>query len=300
MIGPFTIFSQQQPGCSRGSFGQIVRGKHVSTGAAVAIKLERKDAVTAGLLKHECKILHYLTKDRGCENVPRVEWWSTIDLDGIAYRALVIPLYDMTLAEAIQHDGTVIHHWVREMIRILYQVHEAGILHRDIKPQNFMLRSSSKGSFIYLIDFGLSSVYVDDAFRGHLPPKPDQEHILGTPKYVSLHVHDGKDASRRDDLISVGYVWLFLLLGGRLPWDQVVHPPSSDTYPAHHIQHPANVERRRQKQNLSGEFAVFKRNPLTTTNPHPHSGVCGYLETVYRLGYDERPPYAELIDMVVV
>ena len=293
MIGPFTIFSQEQPGCSRGSFGQIVRGKHVSTGAAVAIKLERKDAVTAGLLKHECKILHYLTKDRGCENVPRVEWWSTIDLDGIAHRALVIPLYDMTLAEAIQHDDSiattaVVHHWVREMIRILYQVHEAGILHRDIKPQNFMLRSSSKGSFIYLIDFGLSSVYVDDAFRGHLPPKPDQEHILGTPKYVSLHVHDGKDASRRDDLISVGYVWLFLLLGGRLPWDQVVHPPSSsDTYPAHHIQHPANVERRRQKQMLS---------PLTTTR----RGWFTYLETVYRLGYDERPPYAELVDMVVV
>lgn len=277
MIGPYTI-SSQQSGC-RGSFGQILRGNHGRTGANVAIKLERKDAITAGLLKHECKILYYLTKDRDCENVPQVEWWSTIDLDGIAYRALVIPLYDMTLAEAIPRGGIAID-WVREMIRILYQVHEAGIIHRDIKPQNFMLRS--KGSIVYLIDFGLSSVYVDEEFRGHLPPQPDQAHILGTPKYVSLHVHDGKDASRRDDLISVGYVWLFLLLGGKLPWDHVVEQPSD--YHISDIRHAANLERRRQKQLMTSHLGDF---PLTK-----------YLEAVYRLGYDERPPYADLIDLI--
>ena len=272
MIGPYSIFSQAS--CCRGSFGQIVRGNHVRTGAAVAIKLERVDAATAGLLKHECKILYYLTKDRGCENVPQVEWWTTIELD-IKYRALAIPFYDMTLAEAIQQRGTNdIHHWLREMVRILYQVHEAGIIHRDIKPQNFMLRSN----IVYLIDFGLSSVYVDDEFRGHLPPKPDQEHILGTPKYVSLHVHAGKDASRRDDLISVGYVWLFLLLGGKLPWDQVVHHPTD--YPATHIRHPANLERQRQKQCMSSQ----------PCDP--------YLESVYRLEFDERPRYADLIDLI--
>lgn len=282
MIGPFTIKESRG---GRGSFGQIVRGNHVRTGAEVAIKLERKDAATAGLLKHECKILYYLTKDRGHENVPQVEWWTTIELDnGTQYRALAIPFYDMTLAEAIQQqqrEHDMIHHWLREMIRILYQVHEAGIIHRDIKPQNFMLRSRRE-NIVYLIDFGLSSVYVDDEFRGHLPPKPDQEHILGTPKYVSLHVHAGKDASRRDDLISVGYVWLFLLLGGKLPWDQV--PGQDDTYPMHHIEHGANRERRRQKQMLS---RVLPEQPLTR-----------YLEAVYRLGFDERPPYADLIDLV--
>jgi serine/threonine protein kinase len=169
------------------------------------------------------------------------------------------------------------------MIRILYQVHEAGVVHRDIKPQNFMLRDD----VVFLIDFGLSSVYVNAEFRGHLPAKPDQEHILGTPKYVSLHVHDGKDASRRDDLISVGYVWLFLLLGGKLPWDSVESSSSSSSsFPSHHIRHDANVERRRQKQQLSRVVL--------------HSPLGKYLEAVYRLEFDERPPYANLIDLVVV
>lgn len=290
-LGPYTMIpSERNHG---GSFGKIILGNHMRTGANVAMKLERVDAVTSGLLKHECKILYYLTNERGCENVPRVEWWSITELDGIAYRVLVIPLYDKTLAEAARercggggvYQDDVIHHWVREMIRILYQVHEAGILHRDIKPQNFMLRSSSHGEIVYLIDFGLSTVYVDDEFRGHLPPKPDQEQILGTPKYVSLYVHDGKDASRRDDLISVGYVWLFLLLRGKLPWDQVVTVSTDvDIYPSHHIRHPDNVERRRQKDILS---RVLPEQPLKR-----------YLDAVYRLDYEERPPYTDLIDLI--
>jgi serine/threonine protein kinase len=276
IIGPYTLENL----LSRGFFGTIYRGIHGRTGTEVAVKLESTAAPTL-LLKHECKILYYLN-DRGIQNVPQVEWWGTINLDGVLHRALVIPMLDMTLA-AGRHRTTTTTELVRDMIRILYQVHEAGVVHRDIKPQNFMLRDD----VVFLIDFGLSSVYVNAEFRGHLPAKPDQEHILGTPKYVSLHVHDGKDASRRDDLISVGYVWLFLLLGGKLPWDSVESSSSSSSsFPSHHIRHDANVERRRQKQQLSRVVL--------------HSPLGKYLEAVYRLEFDERPPYANLIDLVVV
>jgi hypothetical protein len=83
----------------------------------------------------------------------------------------------------------------------------------------------------------------------------------------------------------VGYVWLFLLLGGKLPWDSVEYDEDSSSFPSHHIRHGANVERKRQKQQLSRVL---------------HSPLGKYLEAVYRLEFDERPPYADLIDLVVV
>ena len=312
-LGPYTVNSRRL-GVS-GSFGQIYRGTHWRTGTDVVIKLERSDAATA-LLKHECNILSYLS-DRCCENVPKVEWWSTLCLDGVKYRALVLPMLDMTLAEAAASSIATAEdhvHWVQEMIRILYQVHEAGILHRDIKPQNFMLRfrpntdgssssSSSSSSIVYLIDFGLSSVYIGGEFNGHLPPKPDQEYILGTPKYVSLHVHEGKDASRRDDLISVGYVWLFLLLGGRLPWDHVAVPTAETTatpLPPHHIHYPANQERRRLKLECLQHLLQQQPQPQQQPQQQQELQLGQYFDQVYRLSYDDRPRYADLIDLLAM
>lgn len=256
-----------------GSFGKVFRGCHLLSGREVAIKVEEESA--PNVLAHETKLLYYL-QDRGCRNVPEVEWWSTVVLDTVVYRALVMTLLEMSVAEAaVIVTPALIQHWVREMIRILYQVHEAGIVHRDVKPQNFMLRNG----IVYLIDFGLASVYVDDEFRGHLPANPGGRHewLVGTPKYVSLFVHDGHDPSRRDDLISVGYAWLFLQAGGKLPWDDDDKVLAATALPPHHILHAANQHRKRGKQQLAAS---------------------PYLDAVYRLEYDETPDYEALSRLI--
>ena len=108
-------------------------------------------------------------------------------------------------------------------------------------------------------------------------------------------MHEGKDASRRDDLISVGYVWLFLLLGGRLPWDHVAVVSSAETtatLPPHHIHYPANQERRRLKL----ECLQRLLQPQEQTLPLQQMGH--YFDKVYRLSYEDRPPYSGLIDLL--
>ena len=107
------------------------------------------------------------------------------------------------------------------MMQIISAVHDKGFVHRDIKPENFMVKGGSE--LLYLIDFGLARTYIDGKTDKHRHNKQrslegtSQSQVTGTARYVSTHVHDGNEPSRRDDLISAMYV-ISYLLKGRLPW----------------------------------------------------------------------------------
>lgn len=70
---------------------------------------------------------------------------------------------------------------------------------------------------IYLIDFGLSRTYKDK--RKHRECREDEK-IVGSYRYVSVNAHEGKSVSRRDDLISLMYVIVYLAKG-KLPWQGI-------------------------------------------------------------------------------
>lgn len=92
----------------------------------------------------------------------------------------------------------------------LIWLHSKGWLFIDIKPENFMLR----GEEIVFIDYGLAERYLTS--KGH------RENIstdfAGTTSYISLSVHQGSLASRRDELESLCYVMIALASENKLPW----------------------------------------------------------------------------------
>ena len=95
-------------------------------------------------------------------------------------------------------------------------MHSKNYLHRDIKPDNFLLGLSRKQHLIYIIDFGLSKQYRDAKTGDHIPYK-DGKSLTGTVRYVSINTQIGVEQSRRDDLESLGFVYVYFLRSS-LPW----------------------------------------------------------------------------------
>ena len=88
------------------------------------------------------------------------------------------------------------------------KIHEQCFIHRDIKPENFALGSLKHSKRIYLIDFGFTKKYIDSN-GDHIKLKR-YKFLIGTRRYVSLNTHKGLEQSRRDDMESLGYLFLYL------------------------------------------------------------------------------------------
>jgi serine/threonine protein kinase len=108
----------------------------------------------------------------------------------------------------------------RQALRRLETLHTHYYVHRDIKPENLIWGSSDVGkqNMLFLIDYGLSKQLKGQDGR-HIPDKPEQR-FVGSPRFASIHAHDGRVQSRRDDLEALTYS-LVALAKGTLPWQNI-------------------------------------------------------------------------------
>ena len=86
---------------------------------------------------------------------------------------------------------------------------------RDIKPENFLFGEKDK-DILYLIDYGLCKKYKSSKTGKHILPK-NIGRAIGTARYASINAMSGKEQSRRDDIISIGYMIIYLMKRD-LPW----------------------------------------------------------------------------------
>jgi serine/threonine protein kinase len=261
----------------KGAFSTVFKGEHRINKKLVAIKVE-KEATT---LKHESKILAYLNRELpGSLNIPTLYWYGLYGNNV----CLTTPFYEMSLNQYVKKiDKKQLVGLCEKMITTLRQIHSAFIIHSDIKPDNFMVDSREN---LVIIDFGLSSLYYNSEKDVYKENKLC-EHMVGSAKYASYNLHMANTISRRDDLISIGYLML-TIFGIELPWSSSMLELEYESMLApYHIEHPANIQRAKYKK-----FETLRTYLLELENHYVNNHLLLYLEKVYGLEYEDVPDYA--------
>lgn len=192
-----------------GCFGKIYKATNIRTGEKVAIKTETRDSPSQ-LLKNESKMLHYLNNTPG---IPEMKWYYVDTINNY----MVVSLLGESLTSLLHKKKVFPMKWINEIgvqiLSILRDIHTKGIIHRDIKPDNFLfgLNDNLQKPTIYLIDFGFAKCFINGSGL-HIETKKKTK-IVGTMNYISVNVHDLCEPSRRDDVESMMYMIVFFYYG---------------------------------------------------------------------------------------
>ncbi|KAG7021332.1 Casein kinase 1-like protein 1 [Cucurbita argyrosperma subsp. argyrosperma] len=215
-------------------------------------------------LLYESKLYRIL---QGGTGIPNVRWFG-VEGD---YNVLVMDLLGPSLEDLFNFCSrklslkTVLM-LADQMINRVEFVHSKSFLHRDIKPDNFLMGLGRRANQVYIIDFGLAKKYRDSSTHQHIPYR-ENKNLTGTARYASMNTHLGIEQSRRDDLESLGYVLMYFLRGS-LPWQGLKAGTKKQKY-----------------EKISEKKALCRGYP---------SEFASYFHYCRSLRFDDKPDYAYL------
>ncbi|CAD8144219.1 unnamed protein product [Paramecium octaurelia] len=203
----------QKEKLSAGSFGVVYICQDKVSREYVALKVEKENGNLLSL-EREIQIIEEL---RGIQGIPKLYWY------GNEYNAncMAMQLLGRDLSHYLKRfrkfSLKCICNLAEQILDIIEEVHKRGVIHRDIKPENILMGRGNDTNTVYLVDFGISKKYKTN---GQHIPFQEQKPFMGTTRYASIPAHKGYELSRRDDLESLGYVFIYLLKGN-LPWQNI-------------------------------------------------------------------------------
>lgn len=245
-----------------GSFGSIYKGQNIRTKEFVAVKVENIKT-NYKLLKNESIIYQYLNNNKG---IPNIKWFGkdtenyymVINLLGKSLQEIKNKLHNFSLSLILKIGIKI--------IQLLEMIHEKNLVHRDIKPDNFLFDSNNN---LYIIDFGFCKTYIEN--NKHISIK-NTHGLIGSYMYASINAHKYNELSRRDDLESLGYMLIYFYLDF-LPWQYMDCKLENNKI----IEEKKNII---NKENLPDVFIQ-------------------YMNYVRNLLFDEKPNYSFIINNLV-
>lgn len=223
-----------------GGFGVVYRALHLTLKRPVAIKVFRPSRHMSG----DENLQRFLLEGISACRVDHPNAVSTLDSgisrEGIAYLVMEF-LRGMTLTQEMMQKGRLPLDRCVEIIipvcHVLAEAHAAGVIHRDIKPDNIFLHQSPSGEVVKVVDFGIAKL-IGDSSLSDTPNQTLDGRIVGTPIYMAPERLRGQLHDGRADVYSVAAMF-YEMLSGRLPcsdtssemlrviYDQVHTPPRS-------------------------------------------------------------------------
>lgn len=155
-----------------------------------------------------------------------------------------------------------------QMLTRIQFLHSMRLLHRDVKPDNFVISPWKDDRTIYIIDFGLTKKYASRE-GVHIPYRTNKS-LTGTVRFTSINIHMGSEHGRRDDLESLAYTLIYLAKGS-LPWQSLDVKDKEEKHGAI-LEMKLKISPEELCKGLAEEFSLF-------------------LKYSRNLGFDEAPDY---------
>ncbi|KAL1924818.1 uncharacterized protein VTP21DRAFT_4472 [Calcarisporiella thermophila] len=257
-----------------GSFGVIHEGINLLNNQRIAIKFEPR-RTESPQLRDEYRTYKILA---GCAGIPNVYYFGQEGLHNV----LILDLLGESLENLFDRCNRkfsvkTVAMLAKQMITRIQTVHEKNLIYRDIKPDNFLMgRPGSKhASTVFMVDFGMAKQYRDPKTKQHIPYR-ERKSLSGTARYMSINTHLGREQSRRDDLESLGHVFMYFLRGA-LPWQGLKAATNKQKY--------EKIGMKKQVTPIKELCAGFPEEFAT------------YLSYARHLSFEETPDYDYLRDL---
>lgn len=193
----------------RGGMGEVMDGLDRRLGRPVAVKILRRDLAADPELRRRFEAEARAAAGLSHPNVVAVH--DTGEQGGVPY-IVMERLAGRTVADEVAEgplEAGRVQRLAREVLAALDAAHRAGIVHRDIKPGNLLLAPNST---VKVGDFGIAKAA--EALRQDVTVTGQ---VVGTPAYLAPERLEGREATARSDLYSLGVV-LYEALSGTKPY----------------------------------------------------------------------------------